>query len=134
MKEPYRVKVAKDGCSECGHDRQYDIVYTPNDTAQSQTWGDREDAEDIAYMLNGAYARGQPKWISVNLTSQLPAIGQPVLLGNPKWPRTCIGALKNAATLDWVGYLDQTEQLPEGDPTHHMPLIALPEEDDDIPF
>lgn len=66
------------------------------------------------------------EWISVEDVWKLPLNGAVVLLGNASWPRACIGFLKDAALMDWVGFLDQTEELPEGGPTHWQPLPKLP--------
>ena len=85
------------------------------------------DAEYLANELAELEAKLAAKWISVEEVSKLPALATAVLLGNPHWPRVCIGYLKDAATMDWVGYLDLEETLPEGEPTHFMPLPGLPD-------
>jgi hypothetical protein len=63
-------------------------------------------------------------WISVETI--LPEIRQPVLLGNASWPRSCIGVLLDAPAMSWRGYLDVSDELPEGDPTHWQPLPEVP--------
>lgn len=60
-------------------------------------------------------------WISVK--DELPEVGVPVFLGSFQWPRGCIGMIPVVGS-DFVGFLDETEALPEGDPTHWQ---ALPE-------
>jgi hypothetical protein len=58
MESPYIVEMQNEGCSQCGHDAQYAVVYVPEQIGQSQTWGDREEAEHIVDMLNEAFERG----------------------------------------------------------------------------
>jgi hypothetical protein len=58
MSEPYIVEVHSQGCPQCGHDSQYDIVYIPEQTAESKSWGDKDEAEYIANLLNTAFERG----------------------------------------------------------------------------
>ena len=65
------------------------------------------------------------QWISVDKVSALPEVGKAVLLGNPSWPRACVGYLEDAATMDWVGFFDK-QYLPTGDPTHWQPIPELP--------
>jgi hypothetical protein len=66
-------------------------------------------------------------WISVETI--LPEVWQPVLLGNASWPRSCIGVLTDPEVRPrWLGYLDMSDELPPGDPTHWQPLPEVPHE------
>jgi len=58
MSEPYRVEIQAHGCPLCQSDAEWDII-GPNKTAQSQTWGDAEEATYICSLLNIAYAQGR---------------------------------------------------------------------------
>jgi hypothetical protein len=55
---PYRVVARGEGCPTCQHGDQFDIV-GPDDSAQSQSWGDAEEVEYICELLNLAYAQGR---------------------------------------------------------------------------
>jgi hypothetical protein len=58
MSEPYRVVGQGTGCPTCQHDEQYDIV-GPDESAQSQSWADVDEAEYICSLMNVAYAHGR---------------------------------------------------------------------------
>jgi hypothetical protein len=58
MSEPYKVVPRGEGCPTCQHNDQYDIV-GPDDTAQSQSWGDAAEAEYICDLLNIAHQQGR---------------------------------------------------------------------------
>jgi hypothetical protein len=57
MENPYQVELNSEGCPHCGNDRLWDVV-GPNETALSESYGDKEHAEYIADILNDAYALG----------------------------------------------------------------------------
>lgn len=56
--EPYFVEVDQNGCKHCGAGKNYTVI-GPDGYALSQSWGDEEDASDIAEWLNEAYYHGQ---------------------------------------------------------------------------
>ncbi len=58
MSEVYRVEISVEGCPTCQHDALWDII-GPNETAQSQTWGDKEEADYICDLLNIAHQQGR---------------------------------------------------------------------------
>jgi len=63
MPEPYRVEVADRGsvCPICQHGQEWDII-GPGEVAQSQTWGDLEEAEYICGLLNIAHQQGRVQY------------------------------------------------------------------------
>jgi hypothetical protein len=58
MPEAYRLEPLGHGCPTCQHGDEWDII-GPNDTAQSRTWGDYEEAEYICSLLNIAHQQGR---------------------------------------------------------------------------
>ena len=56
--EPYFIEIAEAGCKTCQAGRQWDVI-GPNGDAQSQTWGDEEEAQFFADCMNDAYASGR---------------------------------------------------------------------------
>src|SRR5258707_11494503 len=58
MSEPYKVEGRGDGCPTCQHDEQYDII-GPDGSAQSQSWGDKDEADYICDLLNIAHQQGR---------------------------------------------------------------------------
>lgn len=59
--QPYRVEGRSEGCPTCQHGEQFDIV-GPGETAQSQSWGDREEADYVCELMNDAYAAGRASY------------------------------------------------------------------------
>jgi hypothetical protein len=57
---PYFVEVDKNGCSKCGHGREYTII-GPEDCALSVSWEDKEESARICEWLNEAYYHGRGK-------------------------------------------------------------------------
>lgn len=55
---PYVVEVEQNGCEHCGQNKYWTVVFTPEDVALGQSWGEEEAAEDVASMLNDAYEKG----------------------------------------------------------------------------
>ncbi len=58
MSELYRVEARGIGCPTCQHGDEFDII-GPNETAQSQSWGDAEEAQYICDLLNIAHQQGR---------------------------------------------------------------------------
>jgi hypothetical protein len=54
----YYVEPESDGCEKCGHGAMWNVV-GPDGTAISITYGDREDADDMAEQLSRAYEDGE---------------------------------------------------------------------------
>jgi hypothetical protein len=61
--KPYNVEWECDGCSFCHHGRMYTVV-GPDDVAIGQSFGDEEDAGDIAGYMNQAHEGGCKDYIS----------------------------------------------------------------------
>lgn len=55
---PYFIEVCNNGCPHCGAGRTWNIV-RPDGMALSVSYGDEEEASDLAEWLNDAYARGK---------------------------------------------------------------------------
>jgi hypothetical protein len=54
MTTPYRVEPRNEGCPTCQHGDQFDIVGPAGqeiETSQSQSWGDREEADYICELM-----------------------------------------------------------------------------------
>jgi len=60
---PYFVEPSGDGCSQCGHDRHWDVV-GPDGVALGTSFGDMEEAEDIADWMSRAWSRGYDAGVS----------------------------------------------------------------------
>jgi hypothetical protein len=58
MPKIYRVQARGEGCPTCQHGDQFDII-GPDETAQSQSWGDPEEAQYICDLMNDAYVAGR---------------------------------------------------------------------------
>lgn len=61
MSEAYRVEARGEGCSKCQHGDQFDII-GPDESAQSQSWGDPEEAQYICELMNDAYMAGRASY------------------------------------------------------------------------
>ena len=57
-KLPYVVELEKDGCSKCGHYKQWCIVDRKGNMIGGQTWGDEEEAIAISELLCDAFDAG----------------------------------------------------------------------------
>lgn len=56
----YHVVARGEGCPTCQHGDQFDIIGPrPDESAQSQSWGDSEEADYICELLNAAYDAGR---------------------------------------------------------------------------
>ena len=55
--EPFVVEVEKEGCERCGHGAQWTVV-GPGEIAISQSFDDKELAEEIAEYMNQGYRAG----------------------------------------------------------------------------
>jgi hypothetical protein len=53
----YVVEVENEGCVHCGHGKQW-IVVDPDGIGGGTTYGDEEDAIEIAEMLTDAFEAG----------------------------------------------------------------------------
>ena len=61
MPQAYKVEARGEGCPTCQHGDQFDIV-GPDGSAQSQSWGDVEEADYICELMNDAYAVGRASY------------------------------------------------------------------------
>jgi hypothetical protein len=59
--KPYRIEISTHGCPLCQSDAQWDII-GPDETAQSQTWGNMEEAEYICSLMNLAHQVGRTSY------------------------------------------------------------------------
>jgi hypothetical protein len=57
-KEAYRVEIDVSGCPKCGHGAYWDVI-GPDDVALATSYADKEDAIEIAEILNMAYEAGR---------------------------------------------------------------------------
>jgi hypothetical protein len=55
--EPFTVELDKKGCERCGHGARWTVV-GPGDIAISESFDDKELAEDIAEYMNQGYRVG----------------------------------------------------------------------------
>jgi hypothetical protein len=56
--EPYFIEVDNPGCAHCKAERTWDVI-GPDSTALSTSYGDEEDASDIADICNSAFEMGR---------------------------------------------------------------------------
>ena len=54
---PYRTEIDEDGCERCGSSQTWTVV-GPDETSESQSWGQFDDADHFADRMNAAYIQG----------------------------------------------------------------------------
>lgn len=55
---PYYVDVDEVGCEKCKHGMYFTIVFRPTETAEGISYGDEDEAQELADRLNDAYSKG----------------------------------------------------------------------------
>jgi hypothetical protein len=113
-------KAAEAIAERCGGIEPFLPDWNPPEQDADLSWRERHD-KSVARLTAQVDALKAP-WISVK--DRLPEVGALVIVGNAEWPRTCLGSYKGED--GWRGYLDETEELPVGDPTHWQPLPEPP--------
>lgn len=85
---PYRLEIEKNGCDHCGSGKTWDVV-DPDGVAGGTSYGDRDEAEELAGWLNEAYARGKedsgaPEVLEALKTIEAALLNRNVELPDPK--------------------------------------------------
>lgn len=60
LEKPYTVGLDQDGCEKCGHGKLWAVV-DPDGIALGTSYGEKDDAEDMADNMNLAFILGQAK-------------------------------------------------------------------------
>jgi len=60
LEKPYTVEQDDSGCCLCGNGKTWNVI-DPDGIASGTSYGDKEDAEDLADELNRAFHLGQVK-------------------------------------------------------------------------
>lgn len=58
--EPYTVEQDEAGCERCGNGKTWRVI-DPDGLGGDTSYGDKEDADEVAEKLNGAFCLGQSK-------------------------------------------------------------------------
>ena len=66
MSDPYKVEGRSEGCPTCQNGEQWDII-GPDGSAQSQSLGDRGEAEYLCGLLNLAHQQGRVSYAEETL-------------------------------------------------------------------